>query len=70
MPKFPGVNHQTAIRAFERAGFKVVRQGKHITMFNGELRITIPRASPIKAFTMAGIIEDAGMTIDEFKRLL
>jgi hypothetical protein len=30
----------------------------------------IPRADPIDAFTMGGIIKDAGMTIEEFKRLL
>jgi hypothetical protein len=39
-------------------------------MTNGRLIITIPRANPINAFTMAGIVKDAGLTIDEFKRLL
>jgi hypothetical protein len=39
-------------------------------MTNGERIITIPRADPIDAFTMAGIVKDAGLTIDEFKRLL
>ena len=32
----PGVNHQQAIRAFQKAGFHIARQGKHITMTNGE----------------------------------
>ena len=36
MPKLPGVNHQQAIRAFQKAGFHIARQGKHITMTNGE----------------------------------
>jgi hypothetical protein len=39
-------------------------------MTNGERIITIPRANPINAFTMAGIIRDAGMSIQEFKKLL
>ncbi|MGK7933816.1 MAG: hypothetical protein AB4041_20635 [Microcystaceae cyanobacterium] len=26
------INHQRAIKAFEKAGFRIVRQGKHITM--------------------------------------
>jgi hypothetical protein len=30
----------------------------------------IPRANPIDAFTMGGIIKDAGLTIEEFKKLL
>ena len=55
MPKLPGVNHQQASKAFEKAGFWIARQGKHITMTNGERVITIPRANPVNAFTMAGI---------------
>jgi hypothetical protein len=32
--------------------------------------LTIPRHNPVNAFTMAGIVLDAGLTIDEFKALL
>jgi predicted RNA binding protein YcfA (HicA-like mRNA interferase family) len=32
MPRLPGIHHQDAQRAFEKAGFQVVRQGKHIVM--------------------------------------
>jgi len=70
MGRLPGVSHVRAVRAFEKAGFWVVRQGKHISMTNGERVITIPRANPINACTMGGIIKDAGLTIEEFKRLL
>jgi len=70
MPKLPGVNHQQAISAFEKAGFWIARQGKHVTMTDGEPVITIPRASPVNAFTMAGIVKDAGLSIKEFKKLL
>ena len=70
MPKLSGVNHQQAIKAFEKAGFWIARQGKHITMTNGERVITIPRANPVNAFTMAGMIQDAGLSIQEFKKLL
>ena len=70
MPKLPGVNHLRAVRALEKAGFEIVRQGKHITMTNGERIITIPRANPINAYTMAGIVRDAGLTIAEFRQLL
>ena len=70
MPRFPGVSHRRAVKAFETAGFWVVREGKHISMTNGERIIIIPRANPINAFTMGGIIKDAGMTIEEFKKLL
>jgi hypothetical protein len=39
-------------------------------MSNGDRRIVIPRANPINPFTMAGIIRDAGMSIEAFKKLL
>ena len=70
MPNLPGINHKRAVRAFEKLGFWIARQGKHIAMTNGERIITIPRANPVNAFTMAGIVKDAGLTIDEFKELL
>ena len=70
MPKLAGVSHRRAVRAFTKADFWVVREGKHISMTNGGRIIIIPRASPINALTMGGIIKDAGMTIEEFKKLL
>jgi len=70
VPKLPGINHKEAVRAFKKAGFRVIREGKHISMSDGRKIIIIPRANPINAFTMAGIIRDAGLTIEEFKKLL
>ncbi len=70
MPRIAGVNHLQAVRAFEQAGFRIVRQGKHIVMSDGTRQVTIPRHNPIKAFTMGGIVEDAGLTEAEFRRLL
>jgi predicted RNA binding protein YcfA (HicA-like mRNA interferase family) len=68
--KLPGIPHQRAVNAFEKAGFKVVREGKHITMTDGRRIITIPRHDPVNGFTMAGIVKDAGMSIEEFKKRL
>jgi predicted RNA binding protein YcfA (HicA-like mRNA interferase family) len=70
MVKIPGVNHLDAVRALLRAGFKVVRQGKHIVMSDGARILTIPRHNPINAYTMGGIAHDAGLSVDEFKKLL
>lgn len=39
-------------------------------MTDGTRILTIPRANPINAFTMGGIVKDAGLTVDEFKELL
>ena len=70
MSKIPGVNHQAAVRALEKAGFKIQRQGKHVVMTNGARILTIPRHNPVNAYTMGGIVRDAGLSEDEFRRLL
>ena len=70
MPKAPGVNHLDAVRAFEKAGFGVVRQGKHIVMTDGVRILTIPRHNPVNAYTMGGIVRDAGLTVEQFRKLL
>ncbi len=70
MTKIPGINHLNAIKAFQKAGFVIKRQGKHIVMSDGVRIITIPRSNPINAYTLGGIVKDAGMTVEEFKKLL
>lgn len=70
MPKIPGVNHLNAVNALEKAGFRIVRQGKHIVMSDGVRVVTIPRHNPVNAFTMGGIARDAGLTVERFKKLL
>jgi predicted RNA binding protein YcfA (HicA-like mRNA interferase family) len=70
MPRIPGVNHLNAVRALEKAGFRIVRQGKHIVMSDGTRIITIPRHNQVNAFTMGGIVRDAGLTPERFRDLL
>jgi predicted RNA binding protein YcfA (HicA-like mRNA interferase family) len=70
MPKLPGVRHQDAVRVFETLGFRIIRQSGHIVMSNGETRLVIPRANPVDSYTMGAIARDAGLTPDEFRKLL
>jgi len=70
MPKLPGIPHLQAVRALEKAGFRILRQSGHIVMTDGVRILTIPRNNPINAFTMGGIVRDAGLTIDEFRNFL
>ena len=70
MQRIPGINHQAAIRAFERIGYRVIRQGKHVVMSNGSKILVIPRHNPINAVTMGIIARDAGLDVEAFRRLL
>jgi predicted RNA binding protein YcfA (HicA-like mRNA interferase family) len=70
MPRLPGISYIRAVKAFKKAGFRIAREGRHNTLTDGERIITIPRENPINSFTMAGIIRDAGLSIEEFKKLL
>lgn len=70
MPRIPGVNHLAAVRALEKAGFRIARQGKHIVMTDGVRIVTVPRHNPVNAYTMGGIARDAGLTVEQFRELL
>jgi predicted RNA binding protein YcfA (HicA-like mRNA interferase family) len=70
LPKIPGVNHLDAVRALEKAGFRIARQGKHIVMTDGVRILTIPRHNPVNAYTLGGIVRDAGLSAEKFRDLL
>lgn len=70
MPRIPGINHRDAIRAFEKCGFRILRQSKHVVMSNGSVKLVIPRNDPINAYTMGQIARDAGLTPEEFLDLV
>jgi predicted RNA binding protein YcfA (HicA-like mRNA interferase family) len=70
VPKLAGINHLDAVRALEKVGFRIARQGKHIVMTDGNRVITIPRHNPVNAITMGNIVRDMGLTHAEFRKLL
>ena len=70
MPKLPGVPHLQAVRALQKVGFRVVREGKQIVMSDGRRILTIPGANPVNAYTMGGIARDAGLTVRDAWRCL
>jgi predicted RNA binding protein YcfA (HicA-like mRNA interferase family) len=70
MPRVPGVGQHDAVRVFQKMGYRIVRQSGHIVMSNGQVRLIIPRHSPINAMTMGAIARDAGLTPDQFRALL
>jgi predicted RNA binding protein YcfA (HicA-like mRNA interferase family) len=70
MGKLPGVNHLHAVRAFQRAGFEIIRQSGHIILSDGQKTIVVPRNNPVDSITMFRIVRDAGLTIEQFRDLL
>ena len=70
MPRLPGVNHQDAVRALRKVGFRIARQGKHIVLTDDKRILTIPRHNPVNANTMGNIVQDAGLTNAAFRKLL
>ena len=68
---FTDVSSKRTINALEKNGFWVSKtSGKHIGMANGTRKVTIPRHNIINPYTLKGIIRDAGLTDEEFKKLL
>lgn len=61
---------ERVIRALARAGFTIIRQGKHVSMVQGDRIIIIPRHHRLKRETLRAIIKDAGLTVEDFKELL
>jgi hypothetical protein len=70
MPRLPSVNHLQAVQVLEKAGFGIIRQGKHITMSDGIRTLQIPRHNPVNSFTMGYIAKQGGFSPDEFRKLL
>ena len=69
MPKIPGIPHLRAAKALEKAGFQILRQGKHIVMTAGRRIVTFPRHDPVNVVTISGIVQDAGLTPQRFRAL-
>jgi predicted RNA binding protein YcfA (HicA-like mRNA interferase family) len=65
------ISWKKVIRALTQAGFKVISQkGSHIFLTDGKHKITVPRHDPIKKGTLLSIIQQAGLTKEEFLELL
>jgi len=65
------VNGSEAARALTRAGFETLRQtGSHLIMRKEARTVVVPQHKPIKPGTLKGMIEQAGMTVEEFSVLL
>ena len=73
MSKIPIVTAKEVLRVLKKKGFeKVGQKGSHIKLKCNEIRTIIPyhKGKTLPPKTLKSIIKDAGLTIEEFKRLL
>ena len=67
MPKLPRISGAEAVRALQRLGFEVARQrGSHIVMRRGSSGCVVPNHREIKTGTLAGVLRQAGVSVEEF----
>ena len=67
MSKLPVVSGKETIKALERLGFTITRQkGSHVVLRKGNIGCVVPNHKEIKSGTLAGIIRQAGLSVDEF----
>ncbi len=67
MPNLPVVSGNEAIRALQYLGFIVVRQrGSHVMLRKGSQGCVVPNHREIKIGTLAGLLKQAGVSVDDF----
>jgi predicted RNA binding protein YcfA (HicA-like mRNA interferase family) len=75
MNKVPSLSYDKIIRALQRDGWVMVRtKGSHIRLqkhiMNETLKLTVPAHQPVKRSTLAHILKQARLTIDDFLNLI
>lgn len=75
MTEVPSLGYRRIVSALQRAGWVVVRQrGSHIRMHRHleteVLKLTIPAHRPVKRSTLARILKQAQLDLDEFLKHL
>jgi predicted RNA binding protein YcfA (HicA-like mRNA interferase family) len=67
VPKLPVISGEDAIRALERLGFVVMRQrGSHAVLRRGIDGCVVPKHRELKTGTLAGLIKQANISVDDF----
>jgi predicted RNA binding protein YcfA (HicA-like mRNA interferase family) len=67
---FTDLSSERVVKVLEKKGFWVSKSGKHLGMTDGKRKIVLPRHRRLNPYTLKAIIRDAGLTDQEFKKLL
>ncbi len=73
MVKLPRISGMKAVKAFNKSGWSVARQtGSHIIMIKNDYKVilSVPRHKELDRGTLRKLIKSAGLTVEDFVRLL
>jgi predicted RNA binding protein YcfA (HicA-like mRNA interferase family) len=71
LSKLPLLSWREVTKALRKAGFQIARQkGSHLILVKGDCVLPIPKHDEIKRGLLMAIIEEAGLTKEEFLKLL
>jgi len=73
MGRLTNISGKKAVKAFQKAGWESVGQvGSHLVMVKAGIRVnlSIPQHKELSVGTLRALIRNAGMTVEEFLKLL
>jgi predicted RNA binding protein YcfA (HicA-like mRNA interferase family) len=73
MPRLPVISGSQAVKAFQRAGWRVDRQrGSHVVLLKrGRIAsLSVPQHKELGPGTLRSLLRSAGMTVEELILLL
>ena len=67
MPRLPVLSGRDIVDALTRLGFSQVRQrGSHVVLRRGSVGCVVPLHREVKTGTLAGILRQAQVNVDDF----
>jgi predicted RNA binding protein YcfA (HicA-like mRNA interferase family) len=73
MPKLPVISGAEAVNAFQKAGWRVVRQrGSHVVLLKSGniVSLSVPLHKELAPGTLRSLIRSSGITVEEFMGFL
>ena len=73
MSRLGNISGKEAVKAFQKAGWQPIGQvGSHLVMIKPGVRVnlSIPQHKELSVGTLRALIRNAGLTVDEFLKLL
>ena len=71
MSKLPSLSWREVVKALRKEGFQIAKQkGSHLILVKNERIVPVPKHEQIKKGLLIAIMEEEGLTQEEFQKLL